>query len=433
MEKFLPLALGLLALVACNKHDSSARLPPLAPLAATKDINIDLAYLDDNDSLKKDMWELIVSEPIGGVLLDSVAHVNTNISALLHVNAFAVDVTAVYYNSQSNVYSAITYLNVDPTSWKGLPTPGPINVIDVGNPPVTTLTTNFIHPPNLTKFTTPGISISDNIYNYGTPTVYYRPNYSAYQPGGLLSVTYFRNGTGPIFTLLPQLGLYNIHEPPATGSDTVDLTYMDTATMITYAVPSGYTKNICRLGGFTDTTDLSRSMGISNNPGSSGVSVDLDFPPKGFQTYLMMMDIYKNSPSEYLTYSTYDTHVPSTINWITAADYTINANQQDNFSVSFGNPKPTFYRADWKSGNNFFEIYSAPNDVPLHPITWFGSLGSKLLQGQSLSPLTADRLFIEQGQGFGADYNSLLSFYAKAPFPNTYPSGVAATSYQISF
>jgi hypothetical protein len=435
MRKYLAYALTLsfVTLSSCHKDKPAAPLPLSDLNIPNREIAVNLTYSDNTDSLKKDLWELIISEPAGKLLLDTVAPVNTAISAILHTNVYVVDLTYVAYSAQYNDYYTVTYRNVNPGTWKGFPYPGSIEIGGVDQQSTTVATVNYIHPPNLANLNDPNISsimISDYVYAFGIQNLNYQPGYSAYQPGGLLTANYFRYGNGPVYTLLPQLGLYNFHQPPATGNDTVDLTHMDTVAMVTYPVPAGFTKESCTLYGFTDTTNMDKSMTLSFNLYNLDLPADVEYPPTGVQTYEFFLGTFNTATNEYLTYSSYGPHVAPSINWFNSADYSVHANLQDSISIGFGSAKPTFYRVDLQSGNNYFQIYSPADGATLHPYTWFTHLGSKLLQGQSLSALAPYYIYFEQENGLAIDYNGVMSFYATSPSPTKFPAGAAVTTYQ---
>jgi hypothetical protein len=440
MKKPLTHAFVLLCitLYSCHKDNTTTPAPASYLNIPNQDIALHLTYTDNNDTLKKDQWEVIISEPAGKVLLDTVAPVNTALMASLHTNAYAVNVTSVFYSATWNTYQVTTYKGVNPRNWTALPN------AYAGFPPVETLpqtvtTSYYIHPPYLNNFESTDfndIIVSDYTLSLGLANpVNYQPSDPAYQPGGLLTVANFHHGNNPVYTLFPQLGLYNFHTMPATGNDTVDLTHMDTAVMVNYPVPSSYSIFYSGLLGYTDTTDLSRSMTLFTNDAYSGSQypATLEYPPTGVQTYTFDLEATSTTTNEYIQYLSYGTKIASSINWVTAADYTLQANLQDSFAVSFNGVKPAFYNMTWQSGRIGFEIYSAPDGVALHPYTWFTHLGSKLLQGQSIPSLAPSSLYFARSVGLPSDYDGYLSAYATPAIPITPPVGTAVTAYSRSW
>ena len=440
MKKYLIHAFVLLCitLYSCHKDNTTTPAPASYLNIPNQDIALNLTYRDIYDTLKKDQWEVIISEPAGKVLLDTIAPVNTALMANLHTNAYAVNVTSVFYSATWSTYTVTSYKGINPRNWNALPSPY-ANFLPLDTKPQTVLTTYYIHPPDLGSFESTDFNdllVSDYIPSLGLagPAVY-QPTYPAYQPGGLLSVTNFHHGNNPIYTLFPQLGLYNFHNAPATGNDTVDLSHMDTAIMLNYPIPSPLSIFYSGLLGFADTTDLSRSMTLFNDEPITGSQypADLEYPPTGVQAYLFDLEAATTPSSEYIQYMSYDTKVASSINWLSAADYTIQANLQDSFAVSFSGAKPSFYTASWQSGKIALQIYAAPDGTTLHPYTWFTHLGSKLLQGQSLASLKTISLYFARATGMPSDYSGYLNAYATPTFPITPPLGTTVTAYEKSW
>lgn len=427
-----------ITLSSCHKDNSQAPLPPLDTSRVSKDIDLDLTYTDNQDTLKKDQWEVIVSEPAGKVLLDTIAPLNTPLRANLHTTVYAVNVTSVFYSNTWNTYEVTTYRNVNPRNWTALPN-AYANFPPVETLSQTNLTTYYIHPPNLGNFESTDfndIIVSDYTLALGLDgPATYQPTDPAYQPGGLLTINNPHYGNNPVYTLFPQLGLYNFHTPPATGNDTVDLTHMDTAVMVNYPVPSSFSIFYSSLLGYPDTTDLSRSMMLFINETYAGSQypADLEYPPTGVQTYTFDLEASSSTTNEFIQYLSYGARVASSVNWLTAADYTLRSNLQDSFAVSFNDVKPAFYNMSWQSGRIGFTIYSAPDGTTLHPYTWFTHLGSKLLQSQSIPSLSPSALYFAQSTGLPSDYNGYLSAYATTATPITPPVGSAVTAYEKSW
>jgi hypothetical protein len=64
-------------------------------------------------------YELVISEPGGKVLLDTVAHFYAPVKATLHTNASLVDVTLV--DTNRTLYDITMYKSVNPSTWLNLP------------------------------------------------------------------------------------------------------------------------------------------------------------------------------------------------------------------------------------------------------------------------------------------------------------------------
>ena len=430
MKKHLAYAFALLLLSFCSCRKIFPIPPP--PVDSTA-IAIDFTDHDNFDSLHQDKWELIINEPSGKLLLDTVANENTAIKATLHSSSQLVNFTLVeYLSSFGTRYTITTYRNVDPRTWKGLPSQsflGPVNADPVS---FTSAQLNYIHPPSLPIQNYPDITLSTSRASSGFSVLSYDPNYAAYQPGGLLSVSYNRAGNNPIYTLMPQLGLYKFHAP-TSNNDTVDLSHLDTAVSVNYSLPASFTPQSTDLFGYSDTTDLTKSTQLYDNFYDGELPADVEYPRTGVQTY-ELIEYVANTSNQGLYFYSYGSKVPATINWVNPTDFTISANQQDSFSVAYNGAKPSFYSMNWQAGNNiYFEIYSAPDGTVLHPYTWFSGLGSKLLQGQNLASMKPSFAVFTDVTGLPADLNGALNYYGTAAPRVSAPVGSTIMQYQISF
>src|SRR5579872_3390358 len=107
----LPALLLFVFLFSCNKNQD-------AVATTNGDLKINLttpgAVPNIND------YEIIISEPTGRVLLDTIALPNTSIVASLKTNASLVDITNVYYDLFANTYYVVTYKAVNPSTWTSI-------------------------------------------------------------------------------------------------------------------------------------------------------------------------------------------------------------------------------------------------------------------------------------------------------------------------
>jgi hypothetical protein len=118
MSRQIPIAFGAIALCvifyACGKSNSSPSnpsnpvtpSPPTTPIVGT--MNINLAYADGGSQ-----YELIISEPTGKILLDTLSTPPTAIVAALKTNDTLVDVTAIVNTANGATYTAYIYQSVN--------------------------------------------------------------------------------------------------------------------------------------------------------------------------------------------------------------------------------------------------------------------------------------------------------------------------------
>jgi hypothetical protein len=437
MKTAFPAVLLLLLVTtsSCHKDHSS----PTHPLPANTTITINLGYADNIDSLNEDKWELIVKEPGGSLLLDTVVRVNTTISTTLKSSTPLVYLTTVVYYALYDSYSATSFIGVNPSTWTS--PISPINFDYTLNVPVDPLPgtgtyVNYIHPPLLTDYNTYSASTNSILLSdYTLASTYqvltYSPGDPDYQPGGLLTLAYPHHANNPVYVLFPQTGQYNFHVPAGSGTDTVDLTQTDTAVMIHYTVPQPYTLQSSIMYGYTDTTDFDKSMQLWFNLYTGALPADVEYPTTGVQTYQLTTTAYSStSPSEYLIFYSYGTTIPTSLPFPAPQAYTINSNQQDSFAVTFSSVSPSAYFTYWTVGKITFGTIASPDSTLIHPYTLLAGSGSKLLQGQNLSPLTLQSFYWQQfaGMNYAAELN-----YSCNPADIRTKRISAATTYSISF
>ena len=100
--------------VACHKDSTPPPVaPPTTPQTGTLNINMNYPAVDTSTTT----YELIINEPGGKVLLDTIAVVNHPVKAALRTNAKLVDVTTILLFTNPTQYYAFTYKSVDPSGW----------------------------------------------------------------------------------------------------------------------------------------------------------------------------------------------------------------------------------------------------------------------------------------------------------------------------
>src|ERR1700722_8365510 len=108
MKKLVTLAVSvcLLSLLACHKDSSKPPAPP-TDSTTTGTLKINLAVSENS--------ELIISEPGGIVLLDTIPPSNINLNMSLKTNATLVDFTSI--TAGIGQYFITTFKAANPTTW----------------------------------------------------------------------------------------------------------------------------------------------------------------------------------------------------------------------------------------------------------------------------------------------------------------------------
>jgi hypothetical protein len=389
-------ALSLCASLSCHKIIGIE--PPPGRNPGDSVLSIDLTYLNSDTAFYGNSFELIISEPGGRILLDTIAPDNVQIKAKMTTKQPLVDVTTVTYSVTFNLYNVSVSKSVKPEEWislGGLPLPLPTGV-----PATVTYTNAPVVDPSTLQFwsltTNPGIG----------------PGFSYDVPDDILNVSYQGiAGNNVAYMLFPTLGEYS-YQPVHTLTDTISLAQMDTTVKVFYNMPSQYSLAASDMIGYLDSTNLAKSLSLYSFYERLPLG-DLQYPLQRqvpVQKYFTQVEA-TTANSEFLAYNTYGNTGPTgTVNVPFPATpiYTLNSTASDSFSVSFSQP-PTAYSTVWtvgSAGNITMSIGAPPDTTLTHPMTLLTSLHSKILQGQTLSPFTIQNFSYDMVPG--VDYYSSI-------------------------
>jgi hypothetical protein len=379
----LSLLLASILLFSCTK-DNHPGTPP--PTTGTMTINFSALQ----SSL---LYELIISDTGGKILLDTTTNFSSPFTAVLKTNHTFLDVTTIFYNTFDSTYGVNIYKSVNPSTWTSiLPTDYSVPI-----PPLSGTTASVVYV-NVPPLSYNDLTVTDYFGSYSNSTFNLTPT--------SFDLTYTKySNSNYVYTVFPQSGRYNFHIPPASA-DTVDLSHIDTAVVLTFNKPAGFTMQNSFLVGFLDTTDFSKSVWLFNDMGLTGLP-DMVYPTKLVQEYELYSSATNGNNGTGFYYS-YADSVPSTLPFPTPSSYTISSSQANNFAVKFNSTTPTIYATSWRTSKVEFS-YNAPGDsTNLNPQGFLTSLNSKMLQGQDLSGLSITSFYIQNIQGF--DYNGFTSY-----------------------
>ncbi len=366
---------------ACSKTNSSP--PPPPPVVGTMNINVSYPA-------QGPQFELIISEPGGTVLLDTLAPTNTPIIAALKTNSTVVDVTTVL-SQGGNFFSVNTFKSIDASTLTGL-TPGSYFIkTKLGTTTPASLFYNNIPSGVISGFN------SFVFTNYPDNSA---TGSQASPTNNTIALNYLNYTGNYAYMILPSVGLYNLHMQ-TNAIDTVDCSHLDTAIALTFNRPSPFTVSSLYSSflGIPDTTDLTKVMAFTslytatNRPG-----VDLQYPNVPVQKYELNVNA-TNASNDNIGYYCYTNTIPLTLPFPAESDYSLSSTQNDNFSVSFPNAAPTYYAAYLSSPNILMAIYAPSDTTTIHPVTLLTNQKSKLLQGVSLSSLAVKTFEFENVNG----------------------------------
>jgi hypothetical protein len=388
--------LVIILCLSCNRTLNKPNVPP------ANGLTINLTYPEGNPVYGKQI-ELIISEPGGAILLDSLIPVNTPLKATLHTTQKLVDVTTVVNDSSAGQIYVTTWKAVDPTQWT-TPYPNGYNIRDYN----TGGTASTLYYTNLPAPLSGDVTFTDGVNSFWSSSS--PSGGSVSSPYGNLTVNYYQHAGNYAYFLFPPQRLYNFHLP-AGDADTVDLTHMDTAIKVNYYRP-GYIFTACNLVGDMDTTNIDRALLLyapTFGPGFDTTAVqNFCYPPTLVQKYELRIYAHTPDKQNYLSYYSYGPQVPPAMPFPDSTGYTLNSTQPDDFSVTLLTAKPTYISAEYATSNVDWVIFASPDSTQLHPLSSLSSLNSRMLHQQNLSSLS----FASFGYGIAdqLNYQDYFSF-----------------------
>jgi hypothetical protein len=382
---------------SCSKNNSPQKT------VRTDTLNLSVAYADTSRNPPPN-FELLIREPGGKLLLDTLAPVNTPVVAALSTSSMLVNVTTIYMGTHDTAFTVTSYLGVDPSDWQTFPINNAFVVLSP-RPPSSTRQTYVEHIPG---YPPPIFNYNYVWFSYADIPVFF-PAINQYNSGILLNGPFA--GSNYLYSFIPSLGLYNFHvQNWVNGTDTVDLSHMDTMRQVNFPRPSQYGKCYCLLDGIMDTTDYSKSVMLYYSP-FTPTTPDLEYPAKYVQKFQLHATFLAPDNTQ-VTYYSYGSTISPDFLFPDPSTYTITSYQSDNFSIKFNNLSPTFYDTQWKSAKINFYIYSSPDSGVQHPQTLLTSLGSQKLKSQAITPPTPSSMSFETVEGM--NYAQFLS-YSSSP------------------
>jgi hypothetical protein len=352
---------------------------PTKPIDTDTIVHINYIYLAtsfqiQSDSLKQ--IELILSEPGGKILLDTVAAVNTNIVADITKTTARVDLTVIRYRPIAKAFYVSTEKSIDASAWSILP----------GSDSLTGVPPNVI-PPYFAS------SVYYTNGPAGPPEPYYWSGSNAnYQEGSynntgnnILSLGFLQEPGFEVYLVLPNRGLYNFHPMSAGGNDVVDLSKMDTALRVQIAHPTQYSTIEFTLNGFPDTNNVQRNVAMMHYlPGIDTLAGSKVIYPgrKVFTKYQFGFSATDNANKTTISFNDPWCDSVNANPFLPDETYfTLSSTQNNNFSVQFTKLHPSYYTMDWGTSQFYWRLDVPADSTVLNPLRLLTDLNSKLLKG----------------------------------------------------
>ena len=389
------LTLCMACLTACHRDHVN---PPTPPADSTIEGAIKLNLISSEpympDSVRTNV-ELIISEPGGKVLLDTITPANTHITASLSTNATTVNLTNIYYDAAEKVYVAKTYLGVNPSGWAGDYSLSYYNPYGPRPAVMTPDTITFANIPSQND-----LVFSQNVFT-GVNENIAIPN-TAIEEYSMVPGNY-------AYLLCSTTGQYKMVIPDQSN-ETVDCSTMDQAATGSFNSSSYFTHYFTAIYGYTDSTNQNSQIWLYLNDSSLVNTLpQLEYPTKNIQKYAVTA-AFSHGIWELAQWYACSDMVNTNITYPDPGSYTLTATQNTHFSVNWNSAKPTYYTTYWGDSMVSWTVYSSPDSTTLNPIGLLTAQKSKLLQGQDLTKLTFGEFQFETVNGYNyAGYLGLIN------------------------
>jgi len=397
----------ILGLSACHK-DSTPPKPPIppAPPATTGTMTLNLTFGQPGDT-SKISCELIISEPGGKVLLDTLPAFGVPVKAVLNTNAKLVDVTAIESSDPASIMSVSVFKSVDPTTWMS-PFPGSYYIQFPPRPAFTAAQTVVHNFPSWAIY-------SANVFNsFVFSAGPFNSQYSGSYPGTTLNLSYRRYSGNYNYFAAPGLGpgLYKLYVP-AGDNDTLDCNHLDTLVSINFdrSGAPAYSIDLSSSLFFAipDTTNFLKSIDLIGGAYTDPFPhADLVLPREAMQKYELVLAANLSS-NDAVRYYCYGRNLPTAPAFPSASSFSVNSTAADNFSVSFTGTKPSYCMTSWQSGTLYVNLYSRSDSTNIHLLSLLNNQKGKLLTNFSVSNLALRSFSFENVDGLSySDYFSYM-------------------------
>ncbi|HEY4108297.1 hypothetical protein [Puia sp.] len=406
----LSVLLPIVLLAACHKDSSLPK--PVTPggTATSGTMNINLANpkaYSGNVS-----YEMIISEPGGKVLLDTIVSYAATVKAALSTSAGVVDLTLV--DTVDGRHDLTVYKSINPSTWINALPSSYVTGFRSSLPNTTASSLFITHFPAVGAV---GTDIFQTFFfNNGSVDSKTGANFSPSE--NTLDLGYQRYPGAYNYFSIPQLGLYKLYIP-TRNKDTLDGAHMDTLLSVTY--PRNIPFQMSYFGttflGITDTTNRLLDVNFMDAIYEHTLAnVDLQYPRQPMQAY----ELYFNgatSTNDQLGFYSYGKSVPTRWTFPDPAQFTVLNNQIDNLSIKFNTSTANaicysgWNTSDFKSS---LVLYWPPDSTSLHPLSMLTGLKGKFFSGALVSGMKFANFTFQQVPNFSyAGYFNYVNDPAK--------------------
>ncbi|MBC5991940.1 hypothetical protein [Pontibacter cellulosilyticus] len=349
--------LAISALFSCDKENSPE------PMLKVSEFNFRL-----DTSPKVADYELIVSQRDGKVLLDTLvaSHENHKLSVKSADTEF--DITTITVDPTTLMNNIKTYAKVNPNNW---------HINNFGTATTKQREKTRVTYTNLPSYDSNFLFMARELGSWSTSW-----------SGSTLTVDFNRLlPTDQAYLLLPKYGKYILSDV-TTAQKSIDFSEAKNTIKTKYNnKPAGITNLRSYLYGYANDGVSTYKMMLFSAFNGPTEEYDLQHPPTGFDLFDFNMQ-YHDADKNWHIYSFNGiSTIPTEINFLGKADFTVNKSAFDDFQIAFEADKPSIYNTWWSSTDAnlkaSWEVYSSPADNSFNPKALLENLKSKTLAGNS--------------------------------------------------
>ncbi|TPE42956.1 hypothetical protein [Pontibacter mangrovi] len=374
---------------SCDTDKDSLPSPKPQPVIVS---DIDFRY--DVSPKEVQEYEFILSQKDGKVLLDTILTSQADHSLRVESTDTLFDVTTVIFNPNSDNYYIKTYRQINPDDW---------------------------YLRELSSSKKWGESERSTVVYNNLPSYDRELLFMTLEPGfwlsefvgNTLSVEFDRLlPVDTAYLLLPSLGKYLFTNLNSKHTN-IDFSAAANTVKRKFNKPAGISKFKPYLKGFLKAGNYDKELWLYMPLSYPSEDYDLQFPPTGIEEFELTMGYLAADKSSH-NYYYRGPSIPTDIELLPKADFTVTKEGDDGFTITFEEEKPTFYRAygnfTLDGTTSRWSIYSPVTQTNLAPQAFLTSLKSKMMEGKALSEVTVS--FVSSYKFEGYTYQTYHDYLA---------------------
>ncbi|GAA4431363.1 hypothetical protein GCM10023188_18820 [Pontibacter saemangeumensis] len=328
-------------------------------------------------------FELILSLNDSIILLDTLIAARTHHNLVVKSDKTKFDVTTVYSDPATGKYTMKTYVQVNPNNW---------HVKDYRTRTVQGETqVSTVHYSNVTdikrhRFSSEGTNRYEGDFHRDNLTM----KYDRLLPSDLT------------YLLLPNTGKY-IFAEAGTEETHVDFSEAITAERHMFNKPPGVDAITAFLWGYAKAGDYSKQLLLYAHTSMPGDDYNLLYPSTVIEEFELGLS-YDDAEGSRHSYGYAGTTVPTEVDMLAKADFTVTRAEFDNFGIEFEEDGPMSYEMMWEPResdlNAQWYVYLSPEETTFNAKEFLGNLGAELLEGKDTTRFSLSFISSMKAEGY---------------------------------